>query len=316
MPVRDAEPRLLRRALTSTLRSVGVDVDVVVVDHGSADAVKVDGARVVRVDRDVAFADALNIGVTAAAGDVIARMDADDVMHPHRLREQLAYLREHADVDVVSSCVKVIPKHTSMMRGYVMWQNQLRTDADHRRERFIEQPLCHPAVMFRRQAFDDVGGYVASDAPEDYELFLRVMSAGRRFFKLKAVHLGWRQHAGQSTRRISRDTIAGLKARFIVADCGAKDRAVIVVGASKEGRRISRALRGQGVGVTAFVDVDARKQGRLVHDAPVHPPEWLHTRPRGALVLGAVGTSGARGAVRALWADVGVVEGDDAFCVA
>ena len=212
LPVRDAEPRLFRRALLSTLRSVGVDVDVVVVDHGSVDAVSADGARVVRVDRDVAFADALNVGVAAAAGDIIARMDADDVMHPHRLREQLAYLREHEDVDIVSSRVKVIPKTSTMMRGYVMWQNQLLTNDDHRRERFIEQPLCHPSVMFRRAAFDAVGGYVAGDAPEDYELFLRWMSRGHRFAKLSAVHLGWRQHSAQSTRRISRDTIAALKA--------------------------------------------------------------------------------------------------------
>ena len=318
LPVRDAAPRLLRRALASTLRSVGVavDVDVVVVDHGSVVPVFVDGARVVVVDRDVTFADALNAGVNAARGDVIARMDADDVMHPQRLRAQLDVLQSRPDVDVVSSRVKVLPRTTTMMRGYVMWQNQLLSHEDHLRERFIEQPVCHPCVMFRRGAFDDVGGYVDDDAAEDYDLFLRLLSAGKRFVKLPEIHLGWRQHEAQSTRRISRDAIAALKARHLVADFQLKVRPVVVVGAGKEGRRISRALAGQGATVTAFVDVDPQKQGRVTHKAPVYGPTWLQERPSGAMVIGAVGTSGSRGAIRALWRDSGVVEGADGICVA
>ena len=71
-----------------------------------------------------------------------------------------------------------------------------------------------------------------------------------------------------------------------------------------------------GVVVAAFVDVDARKIGRLVHGAPVHPTAWLAARPERAVVVAAVGTSGARAVVRAFLADSGVVEGEDGVVVA
>jgi glycosyltransferase involved in cell wall biosynthesis len=318
LPARDGDPRLVWRALRSTLRSRGVAFEVVVVDHGSTSPITASDARVtvVRVARDVTFADALNAGVAVADTDVIARMDADDVMHPDRLRVHAAALAADAALSAVSSRVKVLPNTTTRMRGYVMWQNALLSSADHARQRFVEQPVCHPATTFRRAALDDVGGYVHTDVVEDYDLFLRLLGRGHRIAKLATVHHGWRQHDGQATRRVDRDAIARLKARHLTGDFGLRGRDVVIIGAGKEGRRISRALRGAGVAVRAFVDVDAKKQGRLVHNAPVHAPAWLAERPAGAFVIGAVGTSGARGAVRALLTERGLVEGHDALFVA
>ncbi len=316
LPVRDACPRLFSRALRATLRSRGVDLDVVVVDHGSENAVSDERATVVRVARDVSFADALNAGVAVARGDLIARMDADDVMHPDRLRLQASALIADETLSVVSSRIKVIPKTTTMMKGYALWQNAVLSPDDHRRERFIEQPLCHPAAMFRRRALDDVGGYSNGPFPEDYALFLSMLGKGHRFMKLPQVHHAWRQHAQQSTRRIDRDVIASLKATHLIADYRLADRAVVIVGAGKEGRRISRALRGHGVRVSAFVDVDVKKQGRRIHEVMVQEPAWIARRPSGAFVVGAVGTSGARGAVRAVLKDAGVVEDNDGVIVA
>jgi glycosyltransferase involved in cell wall biosynthesis len=317
LPARDPDPRHFGIALRSTLRSRHVALDVVVVDHGSAAPLVVDDHRVtvVRVDRDAPFADALNTGLAVARHDLVARMDADDVMHPERLGAQSRALVADDGLAAVASRIKVIPRMTTRMRGHALWMNSVLDEAAHRRERFVDLPICHPALMFRRAALDDVGGY-RDEVAEDYDLLLRLWSRGARVRKLPAVHLGWRQHDGQATRRIGRDVLAGLRARHLVEDYRLGERAVVVVGAGKEGRRMSRALRAEGVIVDAFVDVDPDKVGRLVHGAPVHPPAWLHQRPPGSFVMGAVGTSGARGAVRALLADVGVVEDVDGICVA
>lgn len=317
LPARDPHPRHFAVALRSTLRSRGVALDVVVVDHGSRTAIVVDDARVtvLRVDGRASFADALNAGVAVARHDLIARMDADDVMHPERLASQARALRDDDGLAAVASRIKVIPRTTTRMRGHALWMNSVLDDAAHRRERFVDLPVCHPALMFRRRDLDAVGGY-RDEVAEDYDLLLRLWSGGARVVKLPAVHLGWRQHDQQATRRIGRDDLATLKARHLIVDFGLRDRNVVVVGAGKEGRRISRALRGVGVVVGAFVDVDPAKIGRVVHGAPVRPPSWLAERASRAFVIGAVGTSGARGAVRALFADVGIVEDVDGICVA
>ena len=48
---------------------------------------------------------ALNLGISAASGRYIARMDADDICHRERLRLQADYLDVHADVGLVASRV-------------------------------------------------------------------------------------------------------------------------------------------------------------------------------------------------------------------
>ena len=88
LPARDVDPRWWRRALESTLKSREVRLEVVVVDHGSHTPLQVDDGRVrvLRADRTLPFAAALEMGRAACRAEVIARMDADDVMHPLRLR--------------------------------------------------------------------------------------------------------------------------------------------------------------------------------------------------------------------------------------
>jgi hypothetical protein len=246
-------------------------------------------------------------------------MDADDVMHPARLGAQVRALATDAGLGAVASRARVLPKTSPAMRGYLHWQNSLLSAVDHARELWVEQPACNPATTFRRAAFDAVGGYVDGAGPEDYDLFLRLHRAGWRLQKLDAVHHGWRQHAQQLTRTAphsGRDALAALKARHLVEQFGLRRRPVVVAGAGKEGRRISRALAALGVAVVAFVDVDPKKIGRRVHGAPVQPTSTLAAREPGTFVIGAVGTSGARGAVRALLGEAGCVEGHDAVVVA
>jgi glycosyltransferase involved in cell wall biosynthesis len=321
MPVRDVPTRWLSRALTSTLRSRGVSLRVVVVDHASRVPVVVDDPRVhvLRVDSSLRFAEAMAAGLSACTSPFVARMDGDDVMHPDRLRLQLRALVDDDRIGAVASRVKVLPKTTTAMRGYVAWQNAALDAGDHARELWIEQPLCHPATTFRRQALQAVGGYFHVDGPEDYDLYLRLFRGGWRLVKLPLIHHGWRQHAQQVTRTRpthTLDKIAALKARHLVEYFRLRERVVVVAGAGKEGRRICRGLREHGVAVAGFVDVDPRKIGRLVHGAPVHPTAWLASRPPDSFVVGAVGTSGARTVVRAFFVDAGVTEGEDGVVVA
>ncbi|MDP2341388.1 MAG: glycosyltransferase [Deltaproteobacteria bacterium] len=316
LPARDPDARHLRYALRSTLRSRGVDVDVVVVDHGSAVPIVVDDARVrvLRVDGALPFSAALELGRAAIRAPFFARMDSDDVMHPLRLAEDLAFLRAHP-VAAVSSRVKILPKSTTYMHGYAGWQNSILSPSDHQREMWIEQPICNPATTYRNAAVDVVGGYRPMPWPEDYDLFLRLVCAGFTVEKKPLVRHGWRQHGSQVTRTKpwqTRDALALCKAAHLVPAFHLRERAVWILGTGKEGRRISRALRAEGVAAAGFVDVDPKKIGKTVHGVVVVGAAGL---PAGAFVIGAVGTSGARGVVRELLRDRGYVEGVDAVVV-
>ncbi len=128
---------------------------------------------------------ALNVGIDASHAPYIARMDADDYAYPDRIAKQAAFLDNHPDVAVVGCLVEGFP-HEEIGVGFIIyleWMNGLISHEEITREIFIESPLAHPSVMFRKAWFDKVGGYQDMGWAEDYDLWLRpiwlVQSSGR-----------------------------------------------------------------------------------------------------------------------------------------
>jgi hypothetical protein len=63
------------------------------------------------------------------------------------------------------------------------------------------------------------------------------------------------------------------------------------------------------------VDIDPRKIGRQMRGAPIIPPEGLADH-RGAFVIAAVGSEGARDLIRAQLTHLGRTEVTDFLCAA
>lgn len=334
LPIRDAE-RTLAVALRSVLRSRGVALEVVAVLHacrdGSAEVLARLAARDQRVvvaeaDAALSLGGALEVGRALCRATLVARMDADDVMHPARLAADVEWLQARPRTGAVACRARLAPRRVQQPGGraglvaYLAWQNAALTAAEHERELWIEQPLCNPATTFRAAALVEVGGWRALPAPfaEDYDLFLRLSRAGWALEKRAALHHAWRVHE-RTTSKHSRDRLAQLKAEHLLARFHLDRRPVIVCGAGKEGRRIARALAEQGVEPAAFVDVAVDKVGRTRRGVVVrHAGELgaLRAELPEAFALGAVGTSGARGVVRAELQGAGFVEGDSFVVVA
>ena len=138
---------------------------------------------------------ALNAAASLAAGALLARMDADDVALPARLARQVAALDAEPALDVLGCRVALLDDGVADnegMRAYVRWSNTLVGHAAIDADRLVESPLVHPSVMMRAAALRALGGYRAFDGPEDYDLWLRALAAGRRFAKVPEVLLQWR----------------------------------------------------------------------------------------------------------------------------
>ena len=95
---------------------------------------------------------ALNTGIDHARSDLIARMDADDFSHPDRFGLQYNFLQTHPDIALVSCLIRCFPEaHVGEgFRIYEAWLNSLTTPEAIAREIFIESPVCHPSIMFRK----------------------------------------------------------------------------------------------------------------------------------------------------------------------
>ena len=62
----------------------------------------------------------------------------------------------------------------------------------------LTNPVCHPTMLATRDIIDRVGGYRSVPA-EDYDLWIRVASAGGRIRRLASWGLLYRIHPGQVT---------------------------------------------------------------------------------------------------------------------
>ena len=322
----------LHAALESLSSQTLTNFEVIAVDDGSTD----DSLQILQVwaRRDGRFRlvyqthsgiiVALNAGLRSCRASYVARMDTDDAAHPERLARQVAFLDAHPETAVVGCRVAGFPEGQVRQgfRIYLDWLNSLVEDADIRREIFVESPLAHPSVTFRREWVERVGGYQEHGWPEDYDLWLRLYLAGARFAKLPEVLLEWREHVGRLTRtdgRYALENFLRAKAHYLSRGPLAGRPAVIIWGAGMTGRRLSKHLLRQGVPLAAFVDIDPRKIGRVCRNLPVISPEelpgWWRRFANGA-VLAAVGSRGARQLIRQRLTDMSLREGHDWWSVA
>ena len=207
-------------------------------------------------------------------------------------------------------------------RVYLDWLNGLVADADIRREIFVESPLPHPSVLFRKAIVEQAGGYQERGWPEDYDLWLRLCRRGARFAKVPEVLLAWREHAGRLTRidgRYSLKNFLRTKAFYLVRGPLRGRDGVIIWGAGMHGRRLARRLEDYAAALAAFVDIDPRKIGRQRRGRPVIAPDELRNwweRFENPVLLAAVGARGARPLIRERLAGFGLLEGRDWWAVA
>lgn len=320
LPFRDAASTL-DNAIASIVGQTHSDWELLAIDNASSDGGRAIAerwarkeARIKVVDEtEVGITHALNTGLGLACGEYIARMDADDISHPERFARQLLYLVANPAVGVLGSRTRFESSvlRSSGMRHYVEWQNGILTPHDHYIKRFVDAPLAHPAVMFRRHLVAQHGGYDTGPLPEDHEMWLRWMDAGVRFAKLPEELLTWHDHATRLSRshpNYSVDAFFTTKARWMARwmERILRGRPVIIAGTSALCQGRAHKLEAEGVRVDAFTDVRRRE----VPGYQFIPHEDLP--PAGqALIVSFISQRGTGERIAAFLASRGQVEGTD-----
>jgi glycosyltransferase involved in cell wall biosynthesis len=179
MPVRNALP-YLDAAVESILGQTFKDFEFVIRDDDSTDgsyerlrfwAASDKRIRLFEGDSCLGPAGSSNWVVGKARAPIVARMDADDVALPHRFRHQLSVLNDNPDAVLIGSVWEGIDRQGRVVRGPDL--SALGTSR-------FSAPFAHGSIMFRREAFNGVGGYRAEcEFWEDLDLYPRMAALGR-----------------------------------------------------------------------------------------------------------------------------------------
>lgn len=316
----------LPAALSSIRRQTMPHWECVVVDDGSVDdsaalarsvAARDPRVRVVQMPHRGLVA-ALNEGLRHCHAPLIARMDADDVMHRARLAEQVTALAADRRLSAVGCHVRLFPRAgiSPRLREYEAWLNSLRSPEDVSRDAFVECPVAHPSLMLRREmatlCYRDHGW------AEDYDLVLRALASGLRIGIVARRLLSWRDRHDSLCRTsgvYSVGRFTACKAHYLAHGFLAAADHYVLWGYGDTGRALRRALAAHGKRPSHIVEVKASRIGQRIHGAPVIPVQGLAAL-RGQRVIVSVARSGPRQEIRAALATMGFVEGVDFLCAA
>lgn len=159
--------------------------------------------RVIALDDNVGFANALNVGIDIASSRFLMRVDPDDIVQPDRIRAQFDMLMT-GKFDVVGS-------NADMFSGDDRPLGRTNFPVDHADiQRTIqrgEHGVLHPTVMGLCSLFK-THRYRQNNVPaEDFDIFARMLSKGARFGNSPDPLLRYRIHADSASSRLKISTI-------------------------------------------------------------------------------------------------------------
>ncbi len=196
MAVHNGE-KYLRQAIDSMLSQTFKDFEFVIIDDGSTDnSVDIINSygdpriRLIRSSENLGLTRSLNLGLDAALGVYIARMDSDDVSLPERLQKQVAYMDEHPEIIASGTWA-----HDIDDEGRILGNRSLPIGKRMLYGYWWPCPIIHPSAIIRKSLLKDRRYDSGIRYAQDYELWLRlrkehVLGNLAEFLMLYRVHKG------------------------------------------------------------------------------------------------------------------------------
>lgn len=180
IPVYNAE-RTVADSIRSVLSQSFQDFELIITDDGSTDGTMdivraFDDPRLVIVcdGQHKGLALRLNEQIAMARGEYFARMDADDVMLPHRLERQTEFFKLHPETDVLGLSAVIINERSERIgwRGSKPWKRGAGIKPGGGGFSRVKS-FMHPTVMGRTEWFRSYYYNPACEGCEDQDLWLR-----------------------------------------------------------------------------------------------------------------------------------------------
>lgn len=153
MSVYNAE-KYLKEAIESILSQTFIEFEFIIINDGSTDTSlniinSYQDNRIILINQiNHGLSKSLNKGIEIAKSDLIARMDADDISLPERLKKQYDYMLKNPDCVVVGTNATLIDQH-----GNYLYKSKLELTDKQIKLELPESPFFHSSTIFRKMHF-------------------------------------------------------------------------------------------------------------------------------------------------------------------
>ena len=178
-----------RQSIDSVLAQTYTNLDVVIIlDDPNSMELKSLGIQYSKQDERIRFfvneqnlklTNTLNKGLQLAKGDIIARLDSDDIASPQRIEKQMQYIDEY---DLISSNFALINEDGNIIQH----RKFPETDKDIK-EFMLNSMDCmfHTTWLGKKSLFTQLNGYRNIGPFEDYDFLLRGINVGARYYNVQ-----------------------------------------------------------------------------------------------------------------------------------
>lgn len=192
---------LLPKAVGSVLSQSFSDFEIIIIDDASTDSTReVVGALLVKDkriryflnDNNLGIAKSRNKGVSLSNSEYVSMLDSDDYwIDDNKLLKQVRYLDDNSDVSLIGTAISLVNSYGLEIKKDVYHVDDKSIRANMLRKNQFSQS----SVLFRKNVFDNVGGYdVGLRVCEDYDLWLR-MGADYKLANLSDVCVAYLIHS-------------------------------------------------------------------------------------------------------------------------
>jgi len=284
MPVKNAMP-YLRACLDSILDQTYQEWELIAINDGSEDNSKALLDHYAQSDARIQVHDNQGSGIIPAlqsaykytSGDLITRMDADDIMVPSKLVDMARGLINQKESVAVGQ-VKYFSSDGILGDGYRKyqdWLNGLSAHGDNFNDIYKECVIPSPCWMMHRADFEKIGGFQSEVYPEDYDLAFRMYQANLNVIPCKVILHQWRDYATRTSRNdenYADNRFLHLKVHYFIEIDYDGAQQLILWGAGNKGKQIARLLIEKGIDFQWVCD-NPNKIGHDIYgvilDAPI-----------------------------------------------
>jgi glycosyltransferase involved in cell wall biosynthesis len=260
--------------------------------------------------------EALRCAYSRCNGNLITRMDSDDIMTPDKLAVLVRSLLRFGAGHLALGQVKYF-SDTGISDGYERyekWLNQLTEKGANFSEIYKECVVPSPCWMAYTEDLENSGAFTSDRYPEDYDLTFRFYEKGVTCIPCDQVLHYWRDYETRTSRtseHYAQNYFLDIKLYYFLKLEYDAQRPLVVWGAGYKGKTIAKSLIDKGIRFVWLCD-NPNKIGKKIYGMPMHHYTELHTMNSPISII-TVANDKAQSMIRHYLSGLGQSQGRDYF---